>query len=58
MSYGSFPCRLNVGSGRYCSRFCNDSPTLRNDINSTELHPYQRVLAIADGALELFMFEC
>ena len=26
--------RLNVGSGRYRSRFCNDSPTLRNGINS------------------------
>jgi len=31
-------CRLSVGSGRYHSRFCNDSPTLRNGINSMKLH--------------------
>jgi len=33
-------CRLNLRSGRYHSRFCNDSATLRNGINSMKLHHY------------------
>ena len=33
--------KLNVGSGRYRSRFCNDSPTLANGLTSgMKLHQY------------------
>jgi hypothetical protein len=29
-----------LGSGRYCSRFCNESPKVRNGLNSMKLHQY------------------
>jgi hypothetical protein len=30
---GIVDCELNIGSGRYRSRFCNDQPTLRDGVN-------------------------
>jgi hypothetical protein len=32
---------LNLGSGRYRSQFCNDSPTLRDDIDATKVHQHE-----------------